>query len=297
MQIKQLLPAFRLLFLMSLVGWVGASQAQNAAVEAQSTAKIKKGSEKTWKIFATMDHYFGVREDSDTVGAFYFIGSNRFSWGSLQVFQPVIKYYEINPGQQEVQAADTALRFFSNPMSFIDSWSFRYTLGTTLPVSEFSRDQGVITKPGLTGIFETSAGKAYFSVRPFVRGFVNQYTTTVTDEGAGFPRPLRQWMAGGSLLGVYSFTKKLSTAASLRYARIGYEQAIARNEQPTLSNSDFRTHQYTMDLSLNAQLIPGFWSITTGYSIDSMVERYGGIEFVAYDQEISIWYLSTTATF
>ena len=274
-----------------------AALAQNAAVEAQSTAKIKKGAQKTWRIFTTMDHYFGVREDSETIGAFYFIGSNRFSWGSLQVFQPVIKYYELNPGQQEIQAADSALRFFSNPMSFIDNWTFRYTLGTTLPVSEFSRDQGVITKPGLTAIFETSMGKAYFSVRPFVRGYINQFTTTITDEGAGTPRPLRQWMAGGSLLGVYSFTNRLSTAASLRYARIGYEQAVARNAQPTLSNSDFRTHQYTMDLSLNAQIIPRLWSITTGYSIDSMVERYGGIEVVAYDQEISIWYLSTTATF
>ncbi|MEO0335633.1 MAG: hypothetical protein AAF202_04535 [Pseudomonadota bacterium] len=237
--------------------------AQNAAVEAQSTAKIKKGAQKTWRIFTTMDHYFGVEEDSETVGAFYFIGSNRFSWGSLQVFQPVIKYYELNPGQQEVQMADTGLRFFSNPMSFIDNWSFRYTLGATLPISEFSRDQGVVTRPGFTGIFETTAGKAYFSVRPFVVGYINQFTTTTTEEGSGFPRPLRQWMAGGSLLGVYSFTNRLSTAASLRYARIGYEQAIARNEQPTQNNSDFRTHQYTMDLSLNAQIIPRLWSVTS----------------------------------
>lgn len=273
------------------------AEAQNAAVEAQSTAKIKKGAQKTWRIFTTMDHYFGVKENSETIGAFYFIGSNRFSWGSLQVLQPVIKYYELNPGQQEVQSADTVLRYFSNPMSFIDNWTFRFTAGSTLPVSEFSRDQGVITKPGITGIFETSAGKAYFSVRPFVRGYVNQYTTTLTDEGAGVPRLLRRWMAGGSLLGVYSFTNRLSSAASLRYARIGYEQGVAVNEDPTLTNSDFRTHQYTMDLSLSAQLIPRLWTVTTGYSIDSMVERYGGLEFTAYDQEISIYYLSTTATF
>jgi hypothetical protein len=270
---------------------------QNAAVEAQSTAKIKKGNQKTWRIFATMDHYFGVKKNSETIGAFYFIGTNRFSWGSLQILQPVIKYYEINPGQQEVQAADTTLRYFSNPMSFIDNWNFRFTVGSSLPVSEFSRDQGVITKPGVTGIFETSAGKAYFSVRPFALGYLNQYTTTVSDEGAGTPRPLRQWMAGASLLGVYSFTNRLSAAGSVRYARIGYEQAVARNEDPTLTNSDFRNHQYTMDLSLSAQLIRGLWTVTAGYSIDSMVERYGGIEFLAYDQEISIYYLSTTATF
>jgi len=294
-QISQWHKLVRVVFLLFLFGGTSA-WAQNPALEAQSTAKIKKTAPKTWRVFGTLEHYFPVDTDQETVGAFYFIGSNRFSWGSLQVFQPIIKLYEVDPGEPEVQFADTSFRFFSNPSSFIDNWTFRYRLDASAPTSEFSRDNGVMSRPGFQAILETSAGKAYFSIRPMFRYFLNRFTTTVSEPGDGGGRPLRQYMAGTTLLGVYGLTKKLSAAGAVSYFQIGYEQTAERNENPALGASDFKNHQYLMDLSLSYQA-NRFLSFTGGYSIDSLVERYGGIEFVAYDQEISIWYLSATTTF
>ena len=57
-----------------LLGLGLSAQAQNPALEAQSTAKIKKSAPKTWKVFGTLEHYFPVDTDQETIGFLRSVG-------------------------------------------------------------------------------------------------------------------------------------------------------------------------------------------------------------------------------
>ncbi|MCB0408381.1 MAG: hypothetical protein KDD34_09265, partial [Bdellovibrionales bacterium] len=249
---------------------------------------------------ATATYYNGFRTDSQSSGAYELFGAYAIKPGSLQVYQLINHLYVKNEGEEELQASDTSLRFLAKSRPLFDTdWTWQYRIEVTLPISQFSQDQDVYSKPALEGRFNKSflQDRLSISARPFVRRYLNRYTTTVSSPGAGGGRPLISTKAGLTLLGSYSLSDRLSFTAVGGYNEINYEKTKYENAQKPLGQSDFATHQYVYDLSLSYDIQPGEWTATFGYGLDSIVERLGGIEYLTYDDKIAYWYLGATYAF
>lgn len=249
--------------------------------------------------FVMADYYGGFRTDSDPSAAYYANVAYKLKKGSVQVFQAWSHRLIKNQGEAEILNSDTALRYLSTSGEFIDSWRWQYRLEATLPTSQFSRDQDVITKPSVQLRFNNGIlnDQVAISFRPFYREHINRFTTTVTEDGSGGGRPLIKSVFGLSLIASWAASERLSFDASADYHRVRYERNQFVNNEPSLGYSNFAQHRYIWDVGGNFYLIKDLWSVSAGYSVDSIVERLGGIEYLTYDDRISSWYLRTTYLF
>lgn len=255
--------------------------------------------ESPWSGYVSGDYYGGFRTDSDPSAAYYLFGSYKVKRGSIQLYQVLSHRLIKNKGEAEILASDTSLRYLSSSSSAIDNWMWQYRLEVTAPVSQFSQDQDVYSKPSLELRFNTSTfrDKLSVSVRPIYREYVNRYKTTVSEIGAGGGRPLRKSVFGLSLLASLGLSERASMDFYAAYNRIRYENVKFVNSTPDYNYSKFANHQYLMDAAVNYDILPAKWSFTAGYSMDSIVERLGGIEYLAFDDKLSVWYLRTTVLF
>ena len=287
-----------LLILAPVQGWANNNNNNSSTTSTMNSDNLST-EDNPFSGFASADYYGGFRTDSDPSAAYYVLGSYKIKTGSLQVYQVLSHRLIKDKDEAEILASDTSFRFLAKSSPFIDNWKWQYRVEATAPVSQFSQDQDVYSKPSLQLRFNTTAlkKKLSVSVRPMYREYINRFKTTVSEPGAGGGRPLRKSLFGVTLLAGLSLTDRTSLDLIAAYNRIRYENVRFTNANSDYNYSEFAQHQYLVDFAGNYDLIPSKWSVSAGYSIDSIVERLGGIEYLAFDDQLSTWYVRTTVLF
>jgi hypothetical protein len=242
-------------------------------------------------------HYYGFRGDVDPITVAEIGASWKYRGYSLGLVQSATKYYYIYGGDSEVQAADTVLkvgRKFSEP---IYGFKVGTTVSLTLPVSQFSRDHGIQTKPSVSvaGTRSFFDKKLDYTLAAGFQYFVNRYTTTRTGLGVNGGRPLRQFSYTIDNVVTYTPVEKISFSGLLRYTRVNYHDIGYRNRVSAAGNTAWLDTNYSIDLGASYELWKDI-SIGGGYSQSDVFEKTGGVrEAYLFDQYTTQWYLSLTA--
>lgn len=277
---------------------VQGTPASPTAPTTKKKTKRKKAKDKTVGTFAmsaslTQLGVFKGGEyslSSASVGGTYNINKhNKFGLN-----QGVTKYYEVDEDEKELNIGDTLLTYSHNFGTEAFNSSMRFDL--TLPVSDYSKRMGVYTKPAVRLLL----GKGFFdgalnlSMGPMVRYFVNEYKTAPADESSGgelLPRIEYGTDVGISVSG-FSI---LSAGVSGSYNKVEYENSKYTNND-SLKDSPVPDFHYSMGGFVSAQFNP-YMSLTAGMEQANEVNRYGGIEYVVFDREVTQWYVSLGFSF
>jgi hypothetical protein len=268
------------------------SQSDGSSSDKQSDAKKQKAKEAS-PYSASLTHFAGFRGDVDpfTVGSLgYRRKLGRWTIGLSQAFT---KYYVINDGESELKLADTNL---SASTSLDGNFGFSHGLAIslTLPVSEFSSEQNVIT--ALRGGFSSSRSfygdKVNYALTPSFRYFFNQYTTTRSGQGDNGGSPLRHYMMSIEQSLSYKLLPRLNLGLIVTYQQIFYEDIGYRNRVSTASTDALLSEAYSIDLSAVYEVRDNL-SVGGGYSQGDNFERtYGIQEFYLFDQYTTQVYLT-----
>lgn len=211
---------------------------------------------------------------------------------SFSISQSVSKYYEIEQGDNELQLSDTNLGY---GYSWGTKWmQINSGLGATLPISEHSHQNQLMTKLSATQTFAKTWDTFTIGTTPFYNLFLNRYKTTPGDALSGGD-PLPKDLLGATLdlsLGIGPY---ISMAVGGSYSRIRYEQTIYTNNLVAVE-PNYPSHHYSMDASVTATVWEKI-SLTTGVGSASQVERYGGVDYTLFDQDTTQWYVSVGYSF
>jgi hypothetical protein len=261
-----------------------------AAAEKEGSGWIPKGS-------LSLVHYYGFRGDVDPLTVAELSASWMYNGYSLGVVQSMTKYYYIYGGDSEVQAADTILKIGRKVSEPIYGFEVATTLSATLPVSQFSRDHGVRSKPGLS----VSGRRSFLDKKlDYTLGIagqysVNRYTTTRTGLGVNGGRPLRHYSYTIDNILTYMPIEKLSLSGLIRYVRVNYHDVGFRNRVSAAGNTAWLDTNYSIDLGISYEV----WekvSVGGGYSQSDTFEKTGGVrEAYLFDQYTTQWYLALSA--
>ncbi|MFC2074795.1 hypothetical protein ACFLRA_00805 [Bdellovibrionota bacterium] len=140
-------------------------------------------------------------EDIDNSTDFELVGKVKLSdKHSLKVVQQATKLYEVPEGDKDFAFVDTSLYHY---MKLSDGLSLRS--GITIPVSEASQEEDIITKPNvmLTATKSFMDNKLLLMFSPFFKYHWNKYNTTT----GGSPLPFAT--LGKQLVGTYQLLPKL----------------------------------------------------------------------------------------
>src|SRR5690606_30144418 len=100
----------------------------------------------------------------------------------------------------------------------------------------------------------------------------------------------------GSELGLSATMWSLWTVgASGSYSKIEYENSKYTNKD-TLQDYPLPDYHYSVGFYSSIQFNP-YMGLTAGLEQANSVNRYGGIEYVVFDQETTQWYLSLAFSF
>lgn len=268
-------------------------QGAPASPTAKKKSKRKKPKDKSADTFSfnlSLTQMGVFKGGESSISAAGFGGSYQLNKNNKFGFnQGFTKYYEVDEEESEVSAGDTLLTYSHSFGTEAINSSVRFDL--TLPVSDYSKRMGVYTKPTLRFLL----GKSFFggglnlSMGPMVRYFVNEYKTAPADEVSGgelLPR-----IEYGSDVGItVSGFSILSAGISGSYNKLEYENSKYTNSD-TLQNSPVPDYHYSIGFFASAQFNPHM-SLTAGMEQANEVNRYGGIEYVIFDQEVTQWYVS-----
>ena len=250
---------------------------------------------------ASLSHYLGARDDSDPLTSIVFSAGWKSGDWSGSITQPFSKYYVVNSGEDEVRPSDSILGVSRklDLLPFAPEWSSKGRFSLTLPVSEFSRMQGVVSKPKVS----LSLGRSFFnealnySLAPSVQYFFNRYKTTKSSVGDGGGTPLRQYMFKLSQSLTYSPIDDVSLSGSISYVQTNYEDLGFENRTSTTQDRALSQENYELDFSASYSLTEKL-SLALGYGQSDKFERtYGSQEFYLFDEFTTQFYVSAASTF
>lgn len=174
----------------------------------------------------------------------------------------------------------------------------RYQFRTrfTLPVSEFSIRNDVITKPDLRlrNSWSFLDKKLTLTLGAEVIFYVNRFTTTQTgpqDGGLGMPLPLVRY-AAQSLLS-YSITPRLMATTYAFYVRREFETLGPDN---FVSDGNVPLHDFWYGVSLDYQLRSRL-GVYAAMDHSNTLEQNGGVEFYMFDPVTTQWSVGVNYTF
>lgn len=294
--------AFRVCLIFGLAGNALAQQSEETKSEqgqSDSSSTVEQGDTKKQEAKAplpysvSLTHFTGFRGDVDplTVGSLGY--RHKFGRWAVGLSQAFTKYYVIDEGDSELKFADTNL---SASTSLDGKFGFSHSLAVslTIPVSEFSREQNVIT--ALRGSISSSRSffgdKLGYTITPSFRYFLNQYTTTRSGPGDNGGSPLRHYMMSIEQSLGYKLKPKLNLGLAVTYQQIFYEDIGYRNRVSTASTDALLSEAYSIDLSAIYEIRKNI-SVGFGYSQGDNFERtYGIQEFYIFDQYTTQFYLT-----
>lgn len=244
-------------------------------------------------------HYLGFQDDVDPTSVFYLFGYYRWSPNhTTRLSQPMTKLYDIPEGDDELLLSDTQIRHtWKVTPDLWQGFALQAKPEITIPISEYSREQSVYTKPALTLELRRSFfdGKLDLILYGYDREYINEYRTTRTLTGGSGGSPMRRRQNGlGHVVG-YNFSEKLGASYTLEYNEIRYEEVGRRNREAMAGGRNIFGHNYSFDASITYELMHNFFGYL-GYAQEDAVERGGGLEINAFDPVVSQWYIALDYT-
>jgi hypothetical protein len=282
------------LVMLALV-WMQGSMA-GAAVE--STIQAQSDPFVAGAYFLSAEHYAGFRKEVDPSTVFTLGGSREWNDWDGFLTQPAVKYYRVIKGDPEFELVDTVFGASRDLPELFTGWSQKVTLSSTLPVSDFSNDQDVITKPKVSWAHSRTFfnDRLSYSLTPTFRYYVNRYETTQTGIGTGGGIPLRQYMWTIDQSAVYSFSPMLTFSAFVSYVQIHDHEIGKRNRVATNDENVLLSEDYSLNLAVNYQVNQRL-TLSAGYDQSDSVERaYGLQKIYAFDEYNSQWFASASMT-
>lgn len=261
-----------------------------------NSTKVVKEVEKPLVVRGNATHYVGAKEDSDSLTRFMLAGSYKFSpKHSAQIIQYLDKSYIVNEGENEAQFQDTIIRHLYDPGLSAYGISAKWRTEITAPASESSRRNEVLTKPQGMIILSKSffEERLNFVLQPNFRYYINRYTTTPGPNGG---KPLKEMSYGAFQRTDLKFSEKWSATAYLGWLEVQYEDSGYQYEDGSGNDRTLPKHEYFIDASVGYEINKKF-SLGLGYLIEKAAETPAGVEVVAFDYEVSNYYLSLTGVF
>ncbi|MBP9706874.1 MAG: hypothetical protein KBD78_04470 [Oligoflexales bacterium] len=270
----------------------GADPVSKAKASKLTSIKVADSkSEKVTSISINASHFFGMQDDIEPETSVEVDTSFRFSESHrMGLNLSAVKYYDIPKGEEEWLLADPNLNYRYTIISQ-ETWKnskFGPTLalasGLSIPVSESSRINDIITRLGLSLPIEYKAESQnlFLSLTPRFLYYFNRYKTAPTEIGDDGGQPLRKTNVGVAGLISWQALKFLTFDIFGRYSQIRFESIELANR---INNSEILPvqHFYTFDLSLAVKLEEQA-KIRFGYTKEDPVEQNGGVKIVAYDE-------------
>jgi len=262
-----------------------------------SDSAVKAGAPASYSVSAT--HYYGFRQDIDplsvvNLGARWNLGSMK-----LGLSQSFTKLYFVAPGDQEIQAADTAISLSRELPEFIDGFTPGLFFGATLPVSEYSRLQGVISRPNLALSMSRPLWNEQTTFAFGASGtyHINRYKTTRTGLGAGGGKPMRQYSYSFDSSLRTEWNKAWSASAAVSYVRIALSDVGFVSRGSESSRDRLLNANYSVNLALGYEVMPQL-TVNGGYSQSDLVEKTGGVtEAYLFDEYTTQWYMGLASSF
>lgn len=247
--------------------------------------------------FGVVQHYAGFGEDVNEPSTLLFgqINYQLNKWILFAAQSANKVYYVADENEPEVVFSDTQVGVLR---VIRDVWGGNLQLRAfaTLPVSELSRRNGLITRPDFrfrnTWMFLDN--KLALGLGAEFMLFLNQYTTTFTgptDEGAGQPMQLFRT----SLQSVLSYTidSKWSLSGYAFYIDRQFERL---GPSTTFGSGDTSTHDFWYGLTANYNFNRN-WVGTLAFDHANTIEQNGNVDFVFFDSQTSQWSLGVNYIF
>lgn len=285
------------LALASLNSIAAIAQTQASAPVLELTEGATTLAPRTYSLSAI--HLQGFRAETDPVTRLTLGLTWNVRGHALSLVQPSVKLYRVADDDPEFLLADTELRF--TPQLDVDWAGWKPLASTTvsLPVSEASQRNSVVTKADLLlGVTRKFLGDTLtYTAATGLRYFVNEYQTTDTSRGSGGGRalPLTRWSLTQSL--AYQVNDKLSLTADGSYQITRFEDADMRNVGSTLQSEDgYPVDGYSYSVSANYQWNEGIVT-SLGYAQEEEFARtLETRRFYVYDEYATVWYAALSYT-
>lgn len=262
------------------------SSKENSSISTKKDEKLNKNQNK-YNILLNATHVAGYNESIDPITSLSVTGTMKvYKNLTLGITQPFTKAYVKNEGEDEFLYHDTIISASYTPNYNFLGWNNNYTATLTLPISEASRDQDVITTAGITPSFSKNAFEDKISLvfAPTFRYYWNEYTTTRTNRGdnGGNPMPIYKW--GLSFSGAYSIDKVFSLLCSIGYSELQYHHAD--KDDPTDGG-------YKVSMIVNAKANEDL-SISIGHTHGDTMELTKDSRVYLYDKNQDQYFLSVS---
>ena len=248
-----------------------------------------------------MTHYQTVRTDLDPISVIEASVSRKVGDGTLAMAQSFVKHYVVDEGQEELEATDTRLSY-SLPLDDLQVYGFSSSIkgGVTLPVSEFSRRNEVLTKSSLGIGLKRSFLDEDLTLNLSSTGSyqLNRYETTVTETGSGGGEPLPHLgISFAAALG-YNVSEQVSVSGSGSYGLVKYQEISVENDR----NQTYEDGNYAEPYSVSASISWEFkksMTLALGYDHSSAVEKTSGMTdyFYIVDDMVSTYFVGFDSAF
>jgi hypothetical protein len=262
------------------------TETQAGAIQDASSIEAQK---KGLSFAIDVAHSVGAKKDVDPATTFDFTArykqSDAITWAVVQRFT---KLYRVDPGDEELPAADTSLRVGYKLFSAEEGPAGTgISLGAeaTLPTSQFSREQKV--KTVLTGHVTAtrSFGPVSLLLRPYGRFHVNSYKTLDKDDSG---TTVVRYRLGIRFDATVDLPYNLYVASSNQWIERHYEDPPYGSHAPD--------HDYLYDLSLGYEF-DAKTSFAVGYSQGNRAEQLGNVDVYLFDEETTQYYVSASREF
>ena len=285
--------------LMGCIGIVLAESENSNTAKKGSTNKIpstpvstvtttKPEAEKPWSVGVDVEHHLGFQSDIYPYTQFGVLGVFKPSERhTISVAQPMKKLYEVPQyGESEFQLDDTSISHNFQIAEDFYGFGLNWKTGITLPVSQFSRSRGVITKPSVALKVDRKFldERLTLSYQPFYRYYFKQYTTTVS----GTPLPV---MTLGHTLGAeFELLPKLSLSLS------GTGSYSWKEKHPTATQDPPVDGDYGYETALGYEISKNL-NMKVGYGQADSFVKDGRYEVQIFDPGVSRFFFGVGLSF
>jgi hypothetical protein len=229
----------------------------------------------------SFSHSVGANTSNDPVSSAS--GELRYIFDARQAFtirQEVSKLYRVDIADEEWQAADTVLSYRLRQDTPWSDASVSAVLSGSLPTSSFSREQEVLSTPGLS----IQVSQRLFNERltvsggPFYRHHINRFKSMRDDDGGRYLVRSRYGLDVGLQATV---TRKISLGLATQWVERTYEQGPYGNVPGD--------HRYNFDVSA-AYVLDKKSTVAVGYNQSDLAEQLGRVDVYLFDVDTSSYY-------
>jgi|GEM_PF-6970507 hypothetical protein len=267
-------------FALALSGSLGMSA---EGLAQSSSSELTNASNAGPSVSLSASHNVGAKRDADPTSQLTGIISYPLSDSrSLSAQQGFTRLYRIDPDQNEVEAGDTVLSYSVRLLQQEQvGLNLQTTVLATLPVSNFSREQGVRSIPGLSLAASRSFvdGRLTLRASPFYRFHINSYKTLADDDSG---RYLVRSRYGLDTDLSFALTESWNLATSGQWVQRTYEQPPVGSV-----SSDIR---YNFDVSTSYAWNESL-SLAVGYTQTDLAEQQGRVDVFLFDIETTQYYV------